>query len=301
MTSPLSGLACVSTLAVVIGAAVTAQEPAPAARYRALAREYQSAQQFYYKALQTAKTSTERRQAEALLPKPEDYAARFLELARASPTDPAALDALNWILTYSPHGPQAERALELLASNQLQDKRLTSVLQRLGTSRLPAAENLLRAALDKSPHREIRAQACYSLATLLAAKERGTAGPKSPAKPGVKRKKDEPEQPADHQAESAREEAAKLFDRLAQEYGDVKVSRKKTYGELARANLARMRPGSGKTTASSTLATASGSSEVGLEIGMVALEIHGLDTGGEPMRLRDYRGKVVVLDFWGHW
>jgi hypothetical protein len=22
---------------------------------------------------------------------------------------------------------------------------------------------------------------------------------------------------------------------------------------------------------------------------------------GKPLRLSDYRGKVVVLDFWGHW
>ena len=30
-------------------------------------------------------------------------------------------------------------------------------------------------------------------------------------------------------------------------------------------------------------------------------EIAGLDTNGRPMRLSEYRGAVVVLDFWGHW
>jgi len=36
-------------------------------------------------------------------------------------------------------------------------------------------------------------------------------------------------------------------------------------------------------------------------IGQPAPEIVGADIDGVPFRLSDYRGKVVVLDFWGHW
>jgi hypothetical protein len=32
-----------------------------------------------------------------------------------------------------------------------------------------------------------------------------------------------------------------------------------------------------------------------------APEIAGEDLDGVPFRLSDYRGKVVVLDFWGDW
>ena len=39
----------------------------------------------------------------------------------------------------------------------------------------------------------------------------------------------------------------------------------------------------------------------GPRIGRPAPEIIGEDIDGVPMRLSDYRGKVVVLDFWGHW
>ena len=39
----------------------------------------------------------------------------------------------------------------------------------------------------------------------------------------------------------------------------------------------------------------------GPNVGQLALEISGVDLDGAPMRLSDYRGKVVVLDFWGHW
>jgi hypothetical protein len=38
-----------------------------------------------------------------------------------------------------------------------------------------------------------------------------------------------------------------------------------------------------------------------LQIGMVAPEIEGPDLDGQTFKLSDYRGKVVVLDFWGDW
>lgn len=38
-----------------------------------------------------------------------------------------------------------------------------------------------------------------------------------------------------------------------------------------------------------------------LRIGMTAPEIEGTDIDGNTFRLSDYRGKVVVLDFWGFW
>ena len=38
-----------------------------------------------------------------------------------------------------------------------------------------------------------------------------------------------------------------------------------------------------------------------LQVGMVAPDIEGKDLDGKPFKLSDYRGKVVVLDFWGDW
>ena len=38
-----------------------------------------------------------------------------------------------------------------------------------------------------------------------------------------------------------------------------------------------------------------------LNIGDIAPEIEGEDLDGVPFKLSDYRGKVVVLDFWGDW
>ena len=39
----------------------------------------------------------------------------------------------------------------------------------------------------------------------------------------------------------------------------------------------------------------------GLEIGNTAPEISGKDINGKAMKLSDFRGKIVVLDFFGDW
>ena len=57
-------------------------------------------------------------------------------------------------------------------------------------------------------------------------------------------------------------------------HGDVKI------GDRARADVFEMRH---------------------LRIGKVAPEIQGEDIDGVPFKLSDYRGKVVMLDFWGDW
>jgi len=39
----------------------------------------------------------------------------------------------------------------------------------------------------------------------------------------------------------------------------------------------------------------------GLEVGMRAPDFDAKDVDGKPFKLSDYRGKVVLLDFWGFW
>jgi hypothetical protein len=38
-----------------------------------------------------------------------------------------------------------------------------------------------------------------------------------------------------------------------------------------------------------------------LTVGRTAMDIEAEDLDGKKFKLSDYRGKVVVLDFWGHW
>ena len=47
--------------------------------------------------------------------------------------------------------------------------------------------------------------------------------------------------------------------------------------------------------------SAPANAKTGFAIGNLAPEISGTDLNGEPLKLSDYRGQVVVLDFWGNW
>jgi peroxiredoxin len=38
-----------------------------------------------------------------------------------------------------------------------------------------------------------------------------------------------------------------------------------------------------------------------LAVGKEAPEVEGEDADGKKFKLGDYRGKVVLLDFWGNW
>lgn len=73
--------------------------------------------------------------------------------------------------------------------------------------------------------------------------------------------------------------AEALFDRLATEFADVKT-RTSTLGTVATSELFEIR---------------------NLSVGKPAPEILGQDIDGVEFKLSDYRGQVVVLDFWGHW
>jgi hypothetical protein len=76
-------------------------------------------------------------------------------------------------------------------------------------------------------------------------------------------------------------ESKEVLRTLIEEYGDV-PSGHTTFGEVATAVLDPHPPEA-------------------LAIGQPAPDISGVDSKGQRFRLSDYRGKVVVLDFWGDW
>ncbi len=72
-----------------------------------------------------------------------------------------------------------------------------------------------------------------------------------------------------------------MLEKLRDEYGGVPY-RYTDFAEMARAHLEPHPPAD-------------------LAVGKPAPEILGRDVDGKPMKLSDFRGKVVVLDFWGDW
>jgi len=74
-------------------------------------------------------------------------------------------------------------------------------------------------------------------------------------------------------------EAEGFYERAVKEYAAVKAGRENV-GTTATKELAELRK---------------------FGIGKTAPEIAAEDIDGKPFKLSDYKGKVVLLDFWGHW
>jgi hypothetical protein len=74
-----------------------------------------------------------------------------------------------------------------------------------------------------------------------------------------------------------RKEAEELFQRAIAEYADVQAPPYGKIGDKAKAELFAVHH---------------------LALGQTAPDIEGADQDGKPFKLSDYKGKVVLLDFW---
>src|SRR5262249_17308312 len=144
-------------------------------------------------------------------------------------------------------------------------------------------EPFLRAVLATNPHRNVQATACLSLGRHLnnrlqrldlcreqpelAREFAGLFGKEYLA--GLLRQ---------DRAIASREIEA-VYEQAAAKYADVKLESGDTIAERARAELFAIRH---------------------LSVGKEAPDIEGEDQDGKRFKLSDYRGKVVLLDFWSY-
>ena len=219
------------------------------------------------------------------------FGGRFLKLAREHPDKPVAFDALATVVKERITLEDEVAAVGLLVKHYVADKRLaplcTTRLRYLSRSpSWPEAEGWLREVIEKSPHPEVKASACFSLAMLLEDKPQfarylgkhpGGGGYQAffqamLGERGLKKLQGCNPKRLD-------EEAADLYRKIIDHYPDASNSA---------SNLARQ--ASGRIFAIRNLA-----------VGKVAPEIVSQDLDGKPMKLSDFRGKVVVLNFWATW
>jgi hypothetical protein len=218
-------------------------------------------------------------------------AQKFLELAEKYPTDPVALDALTqavwqvntnpWPVEFVGEDTARAKAFELILRDHVQSDKLGPLCQRVSYGLARDYETFLRTVLAKNPHTTVQATASLSLGHFLnnrlqrvdlcreqpeRAKE--FAGLYGPAYLAELERQDR---------DKAVQEIEAVFEQTAQKYGDVKLPGGDTVGERAKAELFEIRH---------------------LSVGKEAPDIEGEDQHGTRFRLRDYRGKVVLLDFW---
>jgi hypothetical protein len=220
-------------------------------------------------------------------PKPEALAARLLELAEENPGDEGVTPvALVHVVTLPLRGEDGKKlrqlALERLTRDHATSDQLGPVVLRLTPSSAGAA--FLRAVADKNPKDELKGKATYGLGTML--HNAAEIARQMHQKPDLEQRveaafgKQAAQWLRDIDADRLEEEAEALFETAAEKFADVPMYGEETLGDVAKGQLFEIR---------------------NLAIGKTAPEIEGEDLDGTPFKLSDYRGKVVVIDFWGNW
>jgi hypothetical protein len=259
----------------------------PAAEVKKLTEDFNKAQQDFYDEYGKAKTQEEKdKLVKEKMPKPDKTAARLLELAEKNAKDEGVVpDALIWVVNYS-NGAEAakgkERALELL-TNHLDDAKVGDLCLRLSYNPSPNGEKLMRTIMAQGVLDDSKGKATFGLGQYL----------KQMAE-GIRTMKDQPEMIKNYEEaygkdtvehlqkgdpDAMAKEAEKLFETAGEKYGSVKIYNR-PLSEMVEGELFEIR---------------------NLAIGKTAPDIAGDDLDGKAFKLSEYRGKVVVLDFWGNW
>jgi thiol-disulfide isomerase/thioredoxin len=199
----LTGLAPLLGLLVV----ARADEPkTPAEKFQTLVKAQQKAQRDFSDAYQAAKTDDERQKVLKEFgnsSRADFHAKAFLALMKEYPKDPVALDALGWLLGYAPFSPEADQAIDAALRDWVDDARLKGVIERIYHPN-PATDRLLRAAAEKSSHREVQGFAHYALAKSV--------------KKNAERLADQPAA----EREPLEKEADELLQKVIDKYADIK-------------------------------------------------------------------------------
>jgi len=274
---------------VFVGAGVAAHDEGkpstPAEQYQALLKEFQGNGAYYQ--------STNETERQTIVARIDKATLRLLELVEKNPKEPFALEALTqivtqeyWLNNHTSHpgwgqrSPQA-RAIALLLRDHLQSDQLVETCKRVNFGFRPECETFLRTVLAKNSHRDVQGAACLRLAQLLAARVEKLELMKE--QPEMARRyeelygKDYMETLRQRDRATVMKEVEAFYEQASEKYGDVKLPYNETVGEVARTDLFEIRH---------------------LSAGKVAQEIEGTDQDGQPFKLSDYRGKVVLLYCW---
>jgi hypothetical protein len=255
-----------------------ADDKPPGDKLAAIQKEYKDAEAAYRKAGDDLPDTPEgQKKAEELWKaydkKQSELFQKAVDLAKADPKSDAAFTALEWVLT-NPRAlqlPAGKAGLELAAEHHATNPKIGKIIAWVGyyppheAEKHDAAFALIKAVAEKNRDRTARGQAVMALAW-EAKRKFATAE--------HKKAKDVEERAAD---------AEKAFEAVLKDYADCPRLIKEdagTLGDRAKEELFDLRH---------------------LRIGKTAPDIEGGDLDGVSFKLSDYRGKVVVLDFWGDW
>lgn len=257
-----------------------------AEQVRTLIQQYETAMTAFRKLYQAAKTEKEQEKLEALCPDAQPYADLLVQIAEKNRNDAAEVDALIWAFRNS----SSAKAKAILMRDHLLAPQIGPLCLQLRHDLGDAnATSALRKVLAHNPSKAAQAQAALALALLERAKAALARKLKTDAKASAKwesgfgkevvcalKKADTAalENEAEELLEQVRK--SKTYAEVTIPFGEGQIK----LGDLAGRELFEIRY---------------------LQPGKPAPEIVGEDIDGKPMKLSDFRGKVVLLEFWGFW
>jgi hypothetical protein len=220
-------------------------------------------------------------------------AQKFLALAERYPSDPMALDALiqsvwqvntvPWPIDLVGEDSTRARAFALILRDHLHSEKLGPLCQRVSNGLCKEYETFLRSVLANNPHTQVKATACLALGQFLHGRMLHVDLCRQ--QPELAREfaglfgKDYLADLVRQDQDKAVKEMENLFEQAAAKYGIVKLPGGTTVAERAQAALFEIR---------------------NLTVGKHVPELEGADQNGRRFKLSDYRGKVLLLDFWSY-
>lgn len=259
-----------------------------AERLSALESEYEKTMDAFYDLYRNAKSDEERQTiAETVKPPdPKPFEERARALIAEDATDTTAFGALKWLLMNSRGEDTKASDVALLERHHFERPEMVDILSPLQYASDPHSAALLERLAEKSPHRTVRGRAWMARADAVKesvsmstyARELTAGKERDEFVESVGQAEFDRLVKLDPRIAEAR--VMEIYERVSSEYADVPASRKGTIGDQAKGALFEMRS---------------------LVVGKTAPEIAGEDLAGVAFKLSDYRGKVVMLDFWGNW
>lgn len=273
-----------------------------------IAAEWQEKYGAYMKAIRDA-APEERPAIAATMPKINDYVDRMMVVAEADIASDDGKKALMWIIGNG-RGVGRDEATNLMIEHHSDSPEMTTVI--MGKTRENPSESSLTLfdnLVANSSSERVRGMALYARAMqlkqgysvwaryseMLAKAEGMTEEEVEAAYRGMgmdqlrrtvtQFQENIPAAVQEMYTDEAtfNAEIEKAFVKVVDDFGDVKLSdadNSPTIGDRAESELFELRY---------------------LTVGRVAPEIEGEDVDGVTFKLSDYRGKVVVIDFWGDW
>jgi hypothetical protein len=255
-------------------------------QYQALVKEFNIAA----RGLWTATTDEDRAKAAA---RGVEVTPRLLDLIEKNPNEPFVLDALaqvvvqvNWVENNTTHpgfgkeSPTA-KAVAILMRDHIRSEKLGQACWRTSQGFGRECETFLRTVQEKSPHREVRGLASFRLAQFLNSRSRRLdllqERPEMIERFEGLFGKDYVQALRRRDRDETMKEVEAAFESAGEKYGDLKLPFGGTVGESAASELHEIRH---------------------LSVGKTPPDIEGEDQDGKRFKLSDYRGKVVLLDFW---